>query len=131
MEYANYHRTLGRCTGGRHCPFGGRDMATTREQRSLVGNGYLQNASSGPPSLMRVVLKRKFGIHALELRQLGFGILQMPQLGQLYAGELRLSHVVGRFADGVTVLAARYADLRASIDLFQDLNVNRLALLDT
>jgi hypothetical protein len=58
--------------------------------------------------------------HALEPGQLGFDVLQVPQLRHLHADVLVPPDVVGRLADAV--LAARLGDLRAGLDLLKDQN---------
>lgn len=58
--------------------------------------------------LERVVFQCQLGIHALHPGQLGFYVLQMPQLRHLHAGVFGLPDVIGRLAD--PVLATGLAD---------------------
>lgn len=59
------------------------------------------------------MLKRKFGIHALELRQYGFDYLQVSQL-RYPMPAIRRPDVLGRLIGAV--LAARHVHRRAGVD---------------
>lgn len=65
-----------------------------------------------------MVIQCQLGIHAVHPGQLGFHVLQMPQLRHLHAGIFEISNVIGWLAD--PVLATGLADLCTGLDLFED-----------